>query len=81
MVSEKPEKKPVSADIKCPTDDGQAKSVESPGRGKQPPHVSRREPVAQVWIGASERSRHDQRAPSSPTRCLFILLRADVFQK
>uniref|UniRef100_H3DJB1 Coiled-coil domain containing 9B n=1 Tax=Tetraodon nigroviridis TaxID=99883 RepID=H3DJB1_TETNG len=41
VVSEKPEKKPVSADIKCPTDDGQAKSVESPGRGKQPPHVKK----------------------------------------
>lgn len=79
MVSEKPEKKPVSVDIKCPTDDGQAKSVESPGRGKQTPHVSKRDPLAQVWIRASEHSRRDQCAPSALTPFLFILLRTNVF--
>lgn len=57
VVSEKPDKNPVSAG--GPTDDGQAKSVESPGRGKQPPQANKRDPVAQVWIRASNRSRHD----------------------
>lgn len=79
MVSEKAEKKPVSVDIKCPTDDGQARSVELPGSGKQLPHVSKRDPLAQVWTRASEHSRHDQGGPSPLTRFLFILLRTDVF--
>lgn len=53
VVSEKPDKKPVSVDIKGPADDGQAKSVELPGRGKQPPHANKRDPLPQVWISAS----------------------------
>lgn len=48
MVSERPEKRPGPADIKSPTDDGQAKRVESAGRGKQPPHVTKRDAAAQV---------------------------------
>ncbi|KAM3593986.1 uncharacterized protein V6R79_000262 [Siganus canaliculatus] len=36
VVSEKPEKKPGPADVKSPTNDGQAKHFESAGRGKQP---------------------------------------------
>lgn len=67
VVSEKPEKKPVSGDMKSPADDGQAKSAESPGRRKQPPHVSKTEPLVQVWIRASEHSKHDQCAPSART--------------
>lgn len=81
VVSEKPEKKPVSVDIKCPPDDGQAKSVELAARGKQLPHVSKREPLAQVWIRAPEPSRRDQCAPSALAPFLLILLRADGFQK
>lgn len=65
MVSEKPDKKPAPADTKCSADDGQARSVESPGRVKQLPHVSRRDPLAQVGTRASELSRRDQRAPSA----------------
>lgn len=76
VVSEKPDKKPAPADTKCSADDGQARSVESPGRGKQPPHVSRRDPLAQVGSGASEISVHP---PLSPTPFLFILLCTDVF--
>lgn len=46
MVSEKPEKR---SDVKSPTDDGQAKRVvESAGRGKQPPHMTKRDTAAQV---------------------------------
>ncbi|XP_041810151.1 coiled-coil domain-containing protein 9B [Chelmon rostratus] len=47
VVSERPEKRPGPADIKSPTDDGQAKRVESAGRGKQPPHVTKRDAAAQ----------------------------------
>lgn len=76
VVSEKPEKKPVSVDIGCPTDDGQAKRVASPGRGKQPPHVSCRDPLVQVGIRASEHS------PSALTLRLIIPLHdADGFLK
>lgn len=73
VVSEKPDKKPVSADIKGPTDDGPGRSVESPGRGKQPPHANKRDPLAQVWIRASEHSGHNHR-PSTLTPPCFILL-------
>ncbi|XP_049451585.1 coiled-coil domain-containing protein 9B isoform X5 [Epinephelus fuscoguttatus] len=47
VVSERPEKRPGTADIKSPTDDGQARRVESAGRGKQPPHMTRRDTAAQ----------------------------------
>nr|XP_033497795.1 coiled-coil domain-containing protein 9B isoform X4 [Epinephelus lanceolatus] len=47
VVSERPEKRPGPADIKSPTDDGQARRVESAGRGKQPPHMTRRDTAAQ----------------------------------
>ena len=48
MVSEKPEKKPGPADVKSPTDDGQARRVESTGRGKQAPHTTKRNTATQV---------------------------------
>ncbi|XP_035529795.1 coiled-coil domain-containing protein 9B isoform X3 [Morone saxatilis] len=47
VVSERLEKRPGPADIKSPTDDGQTKRVESAGRGKQPPHVTKRDTAAQ----------------------------------
>ncbi|KAM6912279.1 coiled-coil domain-containing protein 9B [Xenentodon cancila] len=50
VVREKPEKKPGSADVKSPTDDGQARHVESNGRGKQPPHMTKRDAAAQEEI-------------------------------
>ncbi|XP_008279645.1 uncharacterized protein C15orf52 homolog isoform X2 [Stegastes partitus] len=46
VVSEKPEKRPGPADVKSPTDDGQARRVESAGRGKQPSHMTKREAAA-----------------------------------
>ncbi|KAM3593987.1 uncharacterized protein V6R79_000262 [Siganus canaliculatus] len=46
VVSEKPEKKPGPADVKSPTNDGQAKHFESAGRGKQPQY--KRDAAAQV---------------------------------
>lgn len=56
VVSEKAEKKPLSVDATGPAGDGQATSAESPGRGKQPPHVSKLEPLAQVGIVCTLRS-------------------------
>ncbi|XP_023140519.2 coiled-coil domain-containing protein 9B isoform X2 [Amphiprion ocellaris] len=47
VVSEKPEKRPGPADVKSPTDDGQARRVESAGRGKQPSHMTKRDAAAQ----------------------------------
>ncbi|XP_041828056.1 coiled-coil domain-containing protein 9B isoform X2 [Melanotaenia boesemani] len=46
VVSEMPEKRPGPADIKNPTDDGQARHVESAGRGKQPVHMTKRDAAA-----------------------------------
>lgn len=48
MVSERPEKRPGPADIKGPSDDRQAKRVESVGGVKQPPHVTKRDTALQV---------------------------------
>lgn len=48
MVSERPEKRLGPADVKSPTDDGQARRAESAGRGKQPPHMTKRDTAAQV---------------------------------
>ncbi|KAM6969694.1 coiled-coil domain-containing protein 9B [Tautogolabrus adspersus] len=47
VVSERPEKRPGPEDVKSPTDDGQARRVVSAGRGKQPPHMTKREAAAQ----------------------------------
>lgn len=47
VVSERPEKRPGPGDIKNSTDDGQARHVESAGRGKQPSHMTKKEPAAQ----------------------------------
>ncbi|XP_028250897.1 coiled-coil domain-containing protein 9B isoform X2 [Parambassis ranga] len=47
VVSEKPEKRPGTVDVKSPTDDGQARRVESAGRVKQPSHMTKRNTAAQ----------------------------------
>ncbi|XP_039993621.1 coiled-coil domain-containing protein 9B isoform X2 [Xiphias gladius] len=47
VVSERPEKRPDPADIKSPTDDGQPRRVETAGRGKQPPHTTKRNTATQ----------------------------------
>ncbi|XP_023258491.1 uncharacterized protein C15orf52 homolog isoform X3 [Seriola lalandi dorsalis] len=47
VVSERPEKRLGPADVKSPTDDGQTRHVESAGRGKQPPHTTKRNTAAQ----------------------------------
>ncbi|XP_031134680.1 coiled-coil domain-containing protein 9B isoform X3 [Sander lucioperca] len=47
VVSERPEKRPGPADIKSPTDDRQARRVESVGRGKQPLHMTKRDTAPQ----------------------------------
>lgn len=56
MVSERPEKRLGPADVKSPTDEGQARRVESAGRGKQPPHTTKKDTAAQVWIRHAEHS-------------------------
>lgn len=48
MVSERPEKRPGSADVESSNDDGQVKRVDTAGRVKEPPHVTQRETTAQV---------------------------------
>ncbi|XP_033981267.1 coiled-coil domain-containing protein 9B isoform X4 [Trematomus bernacchii] len=47
VVSERPEKRPGSADVKSPADDGQMRRVESSGRVKHPPHMTKRDTAAQ----------------------------------
>ncbi|XP_029349674.1 coiled-coil domain-containing protein 9B isoform X2 [Echeneis naucrates] len=47
VVSERPEKRMGSVDVKSPTDDGQARRLESAGRGKQPPHTPKRNTAAE----------------------------------
>ncbi|XP_040917332.1 coiled-coil domain-containing protein 9B isoform X2 [Toxotes jaculatrix] len=54
VVSERPEKRPSPADAKSPTDDGQARRVESAGRGKQPLHTTKRNTAAQAHYAAKE---------------------------
>ncbi|XP_058471397.1 coiled-coil domain-containing protein 9B isoform X1 [Solea solea] len=51
VVSEKPERRLGSADVKSPTDDGQARRVESAGRGKHPPHTTKRNTAAAAAQG------------------------------
>ncbi|XP_034381544.1 coiled-coil domain-containing protein 9B isoform X2 [Cyclopterus lumpus] len=47
VVSERPERRPGSTDIKSPKDDGQASRVESAGRGNPPPHMTKRDTAEQ----------------------------------
>ncbi|XP_019940832.1 coiled-coil domain-containing protein 9B isoform X2 [Paralichthys olivaceus] len=42
VVSERPEKRPDATDVKSPTEDGLVRRVESAGRGKQQPHMTKR---------------------------------------
>ncbi|XP_069580380.1 coiled-coil domain-containing protein 9B isoform X2 [Brachyistius frenatus] len=46
VVSERPEKRPGPADVSSPADDGQARRVDSVGRGKQPSHMTKRDAAA-----------------------------------
>ncbi|XP_076017797.1 coiled-coil domain-containing protein 9B isoform X2 [Genypterus blacodes] len=50
VVSERTETTPAAADAKSPTDDGQARRVESAGRGKQLNHVSKRDAAVQEEV-------------------------------
>ncbi|MEQ2246595.1 hypothetical protein ILYODFUR_001137 [Ilyodon furcidens] len=43
LVSERPEKRPGPTDVKSPSDEGQARRVESAGRGQQPSKTTKRE--------------------------------------
>ncbi|KAK1893471.1 Coiled-coil domain containing protein 9B [Dissostichus eleginoides] len=54
VVSERPEKRPGSADVKSPADDGQTRRVESSGRVKHPPHMTKRDTAAQAHYAAKE---------------------------
>lgn len=47
VVSERPEKRPGPADVKSPTDEGQARRVESAGRGKKQSHTTKKDTAAQ----------------------------------
>ncbi|XP_060918545.1 coiled-coil domain-containing protein 9B isoform X3 [Labrus mixtus] len=75
VVSERPEKRPGPEDVKSPTDDGQARRVVSAGRGKQPPHMTKREAAAQddvkQWLKHTEEHPRlsEQCQPESPQVC------------
>ncbi|XP_019130728.2 coiled-coil domain-containing protein 9B isoform X3 [Larimichthys crocea] len=56
VVSERPEKKLVPVEIKSPTDDGPGKRMESAGRGKQPPHVTKRDAAAQDEVKQGQKN-------------------------
>ncbi|XP_068194665.1 coiled-coil domain-containing protein 9B isoform X1 [Antennarius striatus] len=60
VVSERPDKHPGSAGLKSSTDEGQVKHVESAGRGKQPPHVTKRDTTAQVKQGQKHTEEHQR---------------------
>ncbi|CAK6976788.1 coiled-coil domain-containing protein 9B [Scomber scombrus] len=47
VVSERPERRPGPADVKSPADEGQTRRVESSGRGKKPPHTTKKDTAAQ----------------------------------
>ncbi|KAM7403937.1 hypothetical protein PAMA_004379 [Pampus argenteus] len=47
VVSERPEKRPGPADVKSPTQEGQARRVESAGRGKHPSHTIKKDTAVQ----------------------------------
>ncbi|XP_037652598.1 coiled-coil domain-containing protein 9B isoform X1 [Sebastes umbrosus] len=61
VVSERPEKRPGPADVKSPTDDGQARCLESAGRGKQPPHMTKRDTAAQDGVKQGQKHTEDHR--------------------
>ncbi|XP_054470552.1 coiled-coil domain-containing protein 9B [Anoplopoma fimbria] len=58
VVSERPERRAGPLDIKSPTDDGQARRVESAGRGNQPPHMNKRDTAEQD--GAKQGQQHTE---------------------
>lgn len=48
MVSERTDKEPGPTDVMSPVDDGQPRRLESAGKGKQQPHVTKRDTATQV---------------------------------
>ncbi|XP_068577874.1 coiled-coil domain-containing protein 9B isoform X3 [Cebidichthys violaceus] len=60
VVSERPERRPGPPDIKSPTDDGQARRVESAGRGNQPPHMTKRDAAEQDGVKQGQQHTEDQ---------------------
>ncbi|KAM6916878.1 coiled-coil domain-containing protein 9B isoform 1-T1 [Lycodopsis pacificus] len=60
VVSERPERRPGPSDIKSPTDDGQARRVESAGRGNQPPHTTNRDAAEQDGVKQGQQHTEDQ---------------------
>lgn len=65
VVSERPEKRPGPADVKSPTADGQAKHVESAGRGKQPAHIAKRDAAAASQEETKQGQKHTEEPPES----------------
>ncbi|CAN9502258.1 unnamed protein product [Ophioblennius macclurei] len=61
VVSEKSEKRPGPADVKSPTDDGQARRAEPAGRGKQPAHMTKRDAAAAAAAAAQEEIKPGQK--------------------
>uniref|UniRef100_A0A3Q3LPX4 Coiled-coil domain containing 9B n=1 Tax=Mastacembelus armatus TaxID=205130 RepID=A0A3Q3LPX4_9TELE len=59
VVSERPEKRPGPTDVKSPTDDGQAKRVESAGRGKQQPHMAKKDVTLQDEVKQGQKHSED----------------------
>ncbi|XP_034530284.1 coiled-coil domain-containing protein 9B isoform X2 [Notolabrus celidotus] len=55
VVSERPEKRPSPVDVMSPADDGQTRRVESAGRGRQQPHMTKRDVAAQDDVKQGQR--------------------------
>ncbi|KAK9533512.1 hypothetical protein VZT92_008624 [Zoarces viviparus] len=60
VVSERPERRPGPSVVKSPTDDGQARRVESAGRGNQPPHTTNRDAAEQDGVKQGQQHTEDQ---------------------
>ncbi|CAJ1073829.1 coiled-coil domain-containing protein 9B isoform X2 [Xyrichtys novacula] len=74
VVSERPENRPDPADVKTSAEDGQARRVESAGRAKQQPHMTKREAAAQEDVKEGQSHTEEQHGlseqePESPQAC------------
>ncbi|KAM7376568.1 hypothetical protein PAMP_006292 [Pampus punctatissimus] len=69
VVSERPEKRPDPADVKSPTQEGQARRVESAGRGKQPSHTIKKDTAAQDEVKQGQKHTEEHQEPESLQAC------------
>ncbi|XP_074547428.1 coiled-coil domain-containing protein 9B isoform X2 [Halichoeres trimaculatus] len=66
VVSERPEKRQGPADVMSPADDGQARRVESAGRGKQQPHMTKRDAPSQDDLKQKHTEEHHRLSEQEP---------------